>query len=317
MKKISICIPVLNEEKNILVAYDEISNLFKSELPNYQYEIVFTDNNSTDGTEAIIKNICDKDKFVKYVRFKNNLGYDKSIMEGYKICSGEAAIVIDCDLQDPVEIIKEFIMEWEKGYDLVYGIRKKRNENFFITFLRKLFYILMNSKSTSHYPLNAGDFRIIDRKIINQFQNDDNLFPYMRGITFSLSKKPKGIEYNRNDRKRGSSKLGIYNTFTYAINALIEETPIFIRYFGRFALYLSLITGIFTLINIVTSFAYLSFFNNVILIILSVFSVFLSIIGDYTLRIYLRLKKTKKINYEKTLNIEKNDQFYKQEILEE
>ena len=129
MKKISICIPVLNEEKNITIAYEEITNLFKTEIQNYQYEIVFTDNHSSDETENIIKKICEKDQFVKYLRFKNNVGYDKSIMEGYKISTGEAAVVIDCDLQDPVVIVKKFIEEWEKGYDLVYGIRIKRNEN--------------------------------------------------------------------------------------------------------------------------------------------------------------------------------------------
>jgi|TARA_B100000795_G_scaffold238605_1_gene199832 glycosyltransferase involved in cell wall biosynthesis len=303
MKKISICIPVLNEEKNILFAYEEIINFFRLKLPSYQYEIVFTDNNSKDQTEKIITNICKKDKFVKYLRFKNNLGYDKSIMEGYKICTGDSAIVIDCDLQDPVEIIKEFIIEWEKGHDVVYGIRKKRSENIIITFLRKFFYILMNTKSSNHYPLDAGGFRIIDRKIIKEFQDDNSLFPYMRGITFSLSKNSKGIEYDRNERVRGTSKLGLYNTFTYAINALIEETPIFIRYFGKFAFFLTLITLLFTVFNITNNFYYLPIFKNIILIILSVLSIFLSIIGEYVLRIYLQLKKTKKINYEKILNI--------------
>ena len=303
MKKISICIPVLNEEKNITIAYKEITNLFKTEIPNYQYEIVFTDNHSNDDTEDIIKEICDKDQFVKYLRFKNNVGYDKSIMEGYKISSGDAAVVIDCDLQDPVEIIKKFILEWEKGYDLVYGIRKKRNENFVITFLRKIFYLLMNSKSLNHYPIDAGDFRIIDRQIIDEFRNDNSLFPYMRGISFSLSKSSKGIEYDRYERKRGLSKLGLYNTFTYAINALIEETPIFIRYFGRFALLLSFSIFIFTIFNMLNSFSYLSLFNTILIIILSIISIFLSIVGEYILRIYLHLKRTKKINYEKTLNI--------------
>ena len=311
MKIISICIPVLTEEENIITAYQEITNLFKNDILDYQYEIVFTDNHSNDDTENIIKDICKKDKFVKYLRFKNNVGYDKSIMEGYKNSTGEAAIVIDCDLQDPVEIIKKFIIEWEKGYDLVYGIRIKRNENFFLTFLRKNFYLLMNSKSLNHYPIDAGDFRIIDREIINQFQNDNSLFPYMRGISFSFSKNPKGIDYNRHERKKGSSKLGLYNTFTYAINALIEETPIFIRYFGRFALSLSFLTFVFTIFNVLTGFNYLSLFNTILIIILSVISVFLSIVGEYILRIYLHLKRTKKINYEKTFNINSNEELYK------
>ena len=158
MKKISVCIPVLNEEKNILVAYEEITNLFKSEIPDYQYEIIFTDNNSQDQTENIIEKICEEDKFVKYLRFKYNLGYDKSIMEGYKVCTGDAAIVIDCDLQDPVEIIREFILEWQKGFDLVYGIRKERNENFIIVFLRN-FFLSFNEEQLYYWlPIECRRF---------------------------------------------------------------------------------------------------------------------------------------------------------------
>ena len=311
MKKISICIPVLNEEKNILIAYEEIKKLFKISISNYEYEIIFTDNSSDDESENIIKKICEKDKFVKYVRFKNNVGYDKSIMEGYKVCTGEAAIVIDCDLQDPVELIKDFISEWEKGYDLVYGIRKKRNENMIISILRKIYYKLMNTNSINNYPLDAGDFRIIDKKIINYFKDDNSLFPYMRGITFYFSKNSKGIEYNRDERKRGTSKLGIYNTFTYAINALIEETPIFIRFFGRFVLFFSLSTFLFTVINMLSNFNFMAFFNNVILVIFSIITIFLSIVGEYVLRIYLHLKKTKTIIYDKTVNINYDEKSHK------
>ena len=188
--------------------------------------------------------------------------------------------------------------------------KKKRNENQIISFLRRLFYVLINTKSTNHYPLDAGDFRIIDRKIINEFKNDNSLFPYVRGITFSNSKNSKGIEYNRNERKRGLSKLGLYNSFTYAINALIEETPIFIRYFGRFALFFSLLTFIFTTINMYNGFKIITFIENVILIFLSVISIFLSIVGEYVLRIYLYLKKSKTLNYERTLNFNTDEEWY-------
>ena len=109
MKKISICIPVLNEGENILIAYNKIKEIFLNEINEYTYEIIFTDNHSTDDTEKIITELCSNDNNVKYIRFRKNLDYDKSILEGYFHSTGDAAIVIDCDLQDPPFLFKKFI----------------------------------------------------------------------------------------------------------------------------------------------------------------------------------------------------------------
>ena len=301
MKKISFCIPVYNEEENIEVAYNKIKELFNN-FSNYKYEIIFTDNHSNDQSKNIISNICSKDQSVKYLRFKNNLGYDKSILEGYKSSSGDAAIVIDCDLQDPIDLIKTFLEYWEQGYDLVYGVRIKRQENTVINLFRKFFYIVMNLEAQINYPLNAGDFRIIDKKIINNLRDDNSLYPYVRGLSFSFSKRSIGIPYERNKRLYGKSKLGFYKSFTYAINALIEETPIFIRYFGKTALIFSISIFFFTIWNLIHLFKYLDIFRNIILITISVFFIFFSIVGEYVLRIYLQLKKNKTIIIEEKIN---------------
>jgi len=302
MKKISFCIPVYNEEENIDFAYNKIKELFKNNLLNYEYEIIFTDNHSDDQTKNIISNICKKDCSVKYLRFKNNLGYDKSILEGYKSSSGDAAIVIDCDLQDPIDLIKIFLEYWEKGYDLVYGVRVKRLENTVINLLRKFFYIIMNLQTQINYPLNAGDFRIIDKKIINDLRDDNSLYPYVRGLSFSYSKRSIGIPYTRNKRLYGKSKLGLYKSFTYAINALIEETPIFIRYFGKIAFFFTISSFFFTIWNLIHLFKYLDIFRNIILITIFLFFIFFSIMGEYVLRIYLQLKKNKTIVIEEKIN---------------
>ena len=139
MKTISICVPVFNEEENIQNAYDKITNLFKDKLNKYDYEIIFTDNHSTDKTEEIITNLCQKNNKVKYIRFRTNLEYDKSIIEGYKNSTGDAAIVIDCDLQDPPELFEKFIYQWENGNDVVYGVVNSRKENF----IEKLFRVFL------------------------------------------------------------------------------------------------------------------------------------------------------------------------------
>lgn len=303
MKKISICIPVFNEEENITLAYQEVSKLFKTKLQNYNYEIIFTDNHSSDKTEEIISQICERDKKIKYLRFKKNLDYDKSILEGYSHSTGDAVIVIDCDLQDPPELFENFLKKWEEGHDLVYGKVESRKESWIMNYLRKIYYKLMNQNSLMNYPKDAHDFRLIDKMIVEQIKMNNLLFPYVRGLTFSLAKKPIGIPYFRNKRKKGSSKLGIYNTFTYAINAFLEETFIFTTILRRIVLFLFLFSSIFTLANISNKFVYLTLYENLIIIFFIFLSFFLSIILEYITRIYFQLKKMKTNIYEKKINI--------------
>ena len=110
--------------------------------------------------------------------------------------------MLDADFQDPPNLIKDFIFYWEKGHDLVYGIRTKRKESNIFNFMRKMYYKIINLNSAISYPLDAGGFRLIDRKIIERLNLIKNLYPYVRGLTFSFSLKPYGIEYVRNARKK-------------------------------------------------------------------------------------------------------------------
>ena len=302
MKKISICIPVLNEEKNILNAYNKIVKVFKEKIKNYDYELIFTDNHSNDGTENILLDLSNKDKKVKYIRFKNNLDYDKSILEAYKHSTGDAAIAIDCDLQDPPDLFVNFIKKWEEGYDVVYGVVKSRKENPLINFLRKVFYLMMNLNAQFNYPLNAHDFRLVDRKVINGFRDNSNLFPYVRGMTFALAANPTGIEYGREERKEGKSKLGIYKSFTYAINALLEETFFFTKIFRRISLILMFAGFLFSIVNLFLGFHFLEFYKNLSIILMISIFIILAIICEYVTRIYFQLKKTERNIYEKKIN---------------
>jgi polyisoprenyl-phosphate glycosyltransferase len=302
MKKISICVPVLNEEENIVNAYNNITEVFDGLLNNYDYEIIFTDNHSSDDTEKILYDLCKKNKKIKYIRFRSNLDYDKSIIEAYKSIDGDAAIVIDCDLQDPPKLFYDFIKKWEEGYDVVYGVVKSRKENFLINYLRKLFYVIMNLNTEIDYPLDAHDFRLVDKKVINKFKDNNNLFPYVRGITFSLAENPIGIEYDREKRKKGKSKLGIYNSFTYAINALLEETFFFTKIFRRLSLIIFILGLFLSIINFYFKFKYISFSYNILFILLIFILAILALLFEYITRIYFQLKKTKKNIYEKKIN---------------
>ena len=302
MKTISICIPVFNEEENILDAYNKIISLFKNKLNKYDYEIIFTDNHSEDKTQEIITDLCTKNNKVKYIRFRTNLEYDKSILEGYRNSTGDAAIVVHCDLQDPPELFEKFIDQWEQGNDVVFGVVNSRKESPIVNLLRVFFYYIMNSNTEIKYPLNAHDFRIVDRKILNSLKDINNLFPYVRGLTYSLSKKPHAIEYDRDKRNKGKSKISFYKSFTYAINAFLEETFLFTKIFRRITLIIVISFLIFTIANILKTFSLLSFFNHVILGLMVFICTFLTIVCEYSTRIYFQLKKTQRFIYEKKIN---------------
>ena len=303
MKLISICVPVLNEEENITNTLEVIENFFKKNLTQYKYEIIFTDNHSDDKSENIIFEITKSNPNVKYVRFNKDIGYDKSILEAYKNSYLPTLVILE-----NFEIIKDFILEWENGHDVVYGIRKKRDESKIFTTFRKIYYRIMNANSDKKYPLDAGDFRLVDRKVIDRFKNNKNLYPYVRGLTFSLSKNSKGIEYDRTNRKLGKSKLAYYNTFTYAVSYLIEETRIFVRLFARLNLILILFSILFTLVNCYLNFKFISLFQNTILILLIVIIFILTIISEYILRLYFQIKDNNKIIYEKKINFQDDEE---------
>jgi len=301
MKLLSVCIPVYNEENNVTNTYETIKKLLDEKLINLDYEIIFADNHSIDRTESIIENICSKDKKVKYIRYNKNIGYDRSLLQAYINSSGDAVVSIDCDLQDSPEIILKFLEKWKEGYDLVYGVRKKRLEGGMFTLFRRIFYTLINYFSQDKYPKDVGDFKLIDKSIVSILRNINEPYPYVRGLVYSNSNKSFGIDYNRNKREHGDSKYGFFSALRYALNAILENSYFFnalFRYFSLFILLLSLSVFLFSLISGSSNILLLFF-----IVILSFGLLILSIILEYITRIYFFLKKKNIFSYEKKLNL--------------
>ena len=151
-------------------------------------------------------------------RFSRNFGYQRSIMTGYSRARGDAAIQLDVDLQDPPELIGRFLEEWRGGADVVYGIRTKRQEPWLINIQRVLFYRLIDRLSEEKIPVDAGDFRLISRRVIDLLKSFDDAQPYLRGTIATLGFKQVGILYNRNARVRGESKFPFSKLVTLAMD---------------------------------------------------------------------------------------------------
>ena len=306
-KLISICIPILNEEDNIELIYKKIIKIFDNYKDKYAYEIIFTDNKSSDNSFEIIKKINETDKNVKCYSFSNNIGKERSLINGYKIAKGNAAIQLDCDLQDPPELIDEFIKKWEDGFDYVYAIRKNRKENFIIKNLRKIFYRLINFLSHSELKNDVGDFSLIDKKIIEIIKNIDERDTYLRGFIYSLGYKSCGLEHTREERLAGKTKFSFFKYVSESFRLITNHTVAPLRIatlFGLLVAFFSIIGLLYYFIQKIidptsspAGFTTQIFF---MLILLALNSIFLGILGEYIGKIYNQLKK-----FDKTIIIKK------------
>ena len=224
--KFSILVPVYNEEdtidaffKRIDPVIQEIENQF-----NLDVEVIFTDNASEDQTFEKLLNHAKSRPYVKLYRFSRNFGFQRSILSGYSLTNGAACVQIDCDLEDPPELIIKFIEKWLEGYKIVYGIRKKRMESKSLHYARTVFYKVINLLSEINIPEHAGDFRLIDRRVINIICQVNDAEPYLRGLIGSLGFKQMGIEYDRSARVAGTSSFSISSYLSLATEGIVQSS---------------------------------------------------------------------------------------------
>jgi polyisoprenyl-phosphate glycosyltransferase len=295
---ISIVIPVYNEEKNIPRTYKRICALAESIKHLYNFEFIFTDNRSEDRSFNILEALNKDDSRVKVLRFSRNFGYQRSILSGYLATSGAAIIQLDCDLEDPPELIPKFIEEWKAGNDVVYGIRRSRVESTLLSFFRNRFYSLINYLSEDHLPKGAGDFRLIDRKVCDQLKYLKDASPYLRGSISAMGFKQKGIEYDRDARIAGTSKFSMWSNFSLAFDGIFNHSIVPLRIASISGFSLMIITiglAIGYLILRLTKGTEISpGFTTIVLIQLfttGMTAAFLGIIGEYIARMYKQVKR--------------------------
>jgi len=305
-KLISIVIPVLNEEENIVSCHTEL-NRITTLMPQYDFEFVFTDNHSSDNTFQLLQDLAKQDSRIRAFRFSRNFGYQRSIYTGFLKAHGDAAIAFDCDLQDPPELLIDFLAEWEKGYKVVYGIRRTRQEGKVIQAVRKIFYRLVDILSEDHLPHDAGDFRLLDKCILDQLQQIHDYKPYLRGIIASLGFAQVGIPYDRRERQRGKSKFPLRAMFNLAIDGIISQSIMPLRlatYTGLTVSFLTILGIIgYGVVHLIHHDAWPAGFTTTTILLLfslSLNSLFLGIIGEYLGRIYHQVKQRPLVIIEKS-----------------
>ena len=228
-KKISILTPTYNEEGNVAQLVMAVRKVFEG-LSQYDYEHVFIDNSSVDGTVSILKDIASRDKNVKIIINARNFGHVRSPYYGLLQCTGDAVVVLVADFQDPPDLIPDFLKKWEEGYKLVLGIKSQSKENPVMYAVRKAFYNLLSKASGGTKPLkNFTGFGLYDKKFLDVIRQLDDPYPYFRGMVTDLGFDSFEIHYTQQVRKDGITKNNLITLYDVAMLGFVNHSKLPLR----------------------------------------------------------------------------------------
>lgn len=294
MKKISVVIPMYCEEEVADICYKRVVNNLKKLSDKYSYEIIFINDGSKDSTLEILKKIASNDDNVKIISFSRNFGHQAAVTAGIRNVTGDAVIIMDADLQDPPELFNGMIEKWEEGYEVVYGKRRTREgESIFKLLTAKMFYNTLNKLSEIEIPKDTGDFRLVDRKVIDVIATLPEHNKFLRGLFSWVGFNQYAYEYNRVNRVVGKTKYPFKKMFKLATDGILSFSAKPLKIVGAIGIF-SVIVSIIILIYSIVSYMFklnsltpgwtsimctMTFIGGIILISLWM-------IGEYIARIY-------------------------------
>ncbi len=298
MKKlISVVIPAYNEEEVV----DELASRLKKvmlENTNYDFEVIIVENGSWDSTFEKLSNIHKEDNRFKIVQLSRNFGCDGGITAGLKYANGDAAVIMNADLQDPPEMISKYIRKWEEGYDIVYGqIEKREGVPFLRRFFSTTFYKIINKLTNDSIPEGASDFRLIDKKVYSIVNKMEERNKFLRGIIAWTGFKQIGISFDRPPRFAGESKADFLTVLKVAMNGIFSFSYFPLKVVTALGLVVSVVSFLMGILEIGLYLKYgqvVPGFTTTILLILFLFGILffiLGIIGEYLARIYDEVKQ--------------------------
>ena len=310
MKKISVVIPMYYEELVVDECYKRMTDVL-TKMKEYEYEIICVDDGSGDNTLQILEDIASKDNHVKVISFARNFGHQCAVTAGLKNTTGDAIIIIDADLQDPPELIPEMLKLWEQGNEVVYGKRKTREgESAFKLFTAKMFYKTLNALSDVDIPKDTGDFRLVDRKIVDVMNSLPEHNKFLRGLWGWIGFKQIAFEYERKERFAGKTKYPLKKMLKLASDGIISFSTKPLKLVGGLG-FISIFISIIILIYSILSFVFK--WNNLtpgwasIMVAITFFSgiqlLSIWIISEYIGRIYDETKSRPQYVIRKKINI--------------
>ena len=312
MKKISILIPTYNEIENV----EPLSGAIIEEMqkmPRYDYEIVFIDNNSQDGTREKLKQLCAGNKKIKAILNAKNFGQNNSPYYGLLQTTGDCAILMCADFQDPIDMIPKLVAEWENGYKIVSAIKTTSKENKFMRFLRTCYYKLIKKFSDVEQIEHFTGFGLYDKAFLEVLRDLKDPTPFLRGIVAELGFKRKEIPYEQQRRRAGKTKNNFYSLYDIAMLSFTSYTKIGLRLATFVGFIVAVISVIIALVYLILKLIYWNtFFMGTAPILIGMFFlgavqlIFLGLLGEYILSINQRVMNRPLVIEEERINFEED-----------
>ena len=311
-KKISLVIPMYCEEKVAKECYKRVKECL-DRLENYNYEIIFINDGSKDKTLEILEQIAENDKQVKIISFSRNFGHQAAVTAGLQEVTGDAIVIMDADLQDPPELIPDMLKLWEEGNEVIYAkIKTRKGESAFKLLTASMFYKTLNALSDVEIPKDTGDFRLVDKKVVDTINNMPEHNKFLRGLFSWVGYKQIPFEYERQERFAGTTKYPLKKMLKLASDGIISFSTKPLKLLGSLGI-ISIIISIIILIYALAS--YIFKLNNLsagwtsLMVAITFFAgvqlLSIWIISEYIGRIYDESKQRPQYIIDKKINIDK------------
>ena len=311
MKKISILIPCYNEEENIVPISQAVIETMERDLPEYAFELVFIDNDSTDNTRSLIRGLCGQDRRIKAIFNARNFGQFNSPYYGMLQVTGDCVVEMVADFQDPVDMIPKYVREWEKGYKIVIGIKTSSRENKIMYWLRSCYYKTIKKLSDVEQIEHFTGSGLYDREFIEVLRNLDDPTPFLRGIVAELGYKRKEIPYDQPKRRAGKTHNNFYRLYDAAMLSVTSYTKAGLRLATFFGFFCSLASMCVALVYLVMKLIWWDRFPAGMapmligmLFLGSVQIFFIGLLGEYIMSINQRVMKRPLVIEEERLNFD-------------
>ena len=312
MKKISILIPCYNEEDNVVPMSEAIVNLFTTELSAYDYELLFIDNDSHDNTRMLLREICAKNPKIKAIFNAKNFGQFNSPYYGILQTTGDCTISMVCDFQDPIELIPQYIREWENGYKIVIGIKTSSKENPIMYHLRSMYYKFIKKFSDVEQIEHFTGSGLYDKEFVEVLRNLKDPTPFLRGIVAELGYRRKEIPYEQPKRRAGKTHNNFYSLYDAAMLSITSYTKIGLRLCTFFGIACGVVSVLIGIIYLILKLIYWdNFAAGMAPVLIGMFFLgavqlfFIGFIGEYVLSINQRVMNRPLVIEEERINFDK------------
>lgn len=312
MKTISVVVPTYNEEKNIMGVYERVSSLFEKELSDYEMQILFIDNASLDRSREMIEELCKKDGRVQAIFNATNFGFSRSSFYGLSQAEGDCAVMMYADMQDPPEVIPEFVRKWEEGYKIVTGIKSQSKENKLMYAIRNIYYNLISKISEGEHIKQFDGFGLYDASFIRVIRNLNDPLPYLRGLVAELGCKRAEVEYIQERRKAGKTSFNFARYYDVAMLGLTSSTKAIMRMATFLGIMMSVLCIVIAVVTFIIKLVNWNYFEvGTAAIIIGIFFVggiqifFLGFLGEYILNINIRSMGHPIVVEEKRINMQR------------